>query len=138
VTPIVGPDDVKVDDVVQHTDLSAYRPRTRIAQVVRATAARLTVRFADGETLCSPYTKKVKSSSWGRTTSSVRPVFQLLDAHDRWRHATPRHEHVTLIDEKTVIVAWEVLTNEQARHEVQAHLDALAAWFATKPAKDAP
>lgn len=135
-TPVNGPGDVAVGDLVEVRIHYKRSGREGVATVKKATADKLTVAWPDGKSSSLVY-------SFGYLTEGLYPRslthhnFGRLDAHDRWRHirpATPDIGKRQFRDDYEV----DATTLRDRPDDVIAQVRALSAWLKDEPSKDAP
>lgn len=123
--------DVQVGDAVSFR-LKVPDGDSVVGEVVRGTAARLTVEYR-GKRYTFAYTYQHYVGGWnGGMRTSVR--FRKLDARDLWRARQPKTTHVEI--DHGGCFRFEPRAYAEARDVVLAELDALVAWQAEEPPKE--
>lgn len=137
-TTVKGSTDVEPGDLVRYSGSDRVKCNG-VAEVVRATATRLTVKFPDGKQLTAAYTYKVNTRGLLPRTYTAYG-FQRLDARDRWWHHLPKTPDVDAVCGAqqrcpTLIVKAAAWRDRPA--EVTAQLDQLGVWLANEPPEGA-
>ena len=129
---VTGPGDVKPGDIVEHNNHHHFSPTYTICEVVKATDARLSVRFPSGKIVTGAYTRTIDSGGFcgGR---SKETVFRLLTEHDKWERRKPRTPTVNTDYRGDVSFDGQALRDPVTVAAIHAEIDALAAWLAAEP-----
>lgn len=129
-TPVNGPADVKVGDLVRVGVRHKRTGRSGIATVKKPLADKMTVEWHDGKTSTLAYSFEYRAT-WRREVRTHNN-FHRLDAHERWRESRPETD---AIDWRSEVSMDAIRTRPD---DVCAQVRALSEWLKREPGKDEP